>query len=101
MAEKIESTLISANNEELSIQEDASKKERCLSTASSESGAGGCGGLKKKKYRCFGEVDKEEKKKLTARQWPLTILSSATLISSFFIWLFPPFFPAIVSSLCI
>ncbi len=45
MAEKIESTLISANNEELSIQEDASKNERCLSTASSESGAGGCGGL--------------------------------------------------------
>ena len=97
-AEKIESTLITPNDEELSIKENASKKERCLSTASSESGAGGCGGLKKKKYRRFGEVDKEEKKKLTARQWLLlTILSLATLTSSFAICLFPPFFPAFVS----
>jgi hypothetical protein len=97
-AEKTESTLITPKGEESSIKGDALKKDRCLSTASSESSGGGCGGLKKKTYRRFGEVDKEEKKKMTPRQWLLlTVLSLATLTSSFAICLFPPFFPKIVS----
>lgn len=96
--EKVESTLITPNEKESSKKEDTLKKDRCLSTASSESGNGGCGGLKKKKYRRFGEVDKTEKKKLTPRQWLLlVVLSLATLTSSFAICLFPPFFPKIVS----
>lgn len=96
--EKTESTLITPKGEESSIKGDALKKDRCLSTASSESSGGGCGGLKKKTYRRFGEVDLEEKKKMTPRQWLLlTVLSLATLTSSFAICLFPPFFPKIVS----
>ncbi|XP_057381517.1 MFS-type transporter SLC18B1-like [Daphnia carinata] len=94
--EKVESTLITPNEKELSTKEDTVKKDRRLSTASSDSGNGGCGGLKKKKYRRFGEVDKTEKKKLTPRQWLLlVVLSLATLTSSFAICLFPPFFPKI------
>lgn len=97
-AEKTESTLITPIDKELTLKDDDSKKDRCLSAASSASGTGGCGGLKKKKYRRFGEVDKTEKKKLTARQWLLlVVLSLATLTSSFAICLFPPFFPKIVS----
>lgn len=92
--EKRESTLISTHNEETTSEEVL--KERSISTSSSENG--GCGGAKKKKgYRRFGEANTEEKIKLGARQWLLlTVLSLATLTSSFAICLFPPFFPKIV-----
>ncbi len=103
--EKSESTLIaSTENTDLTVKEEISKKDRSLSNSSSETGGvigcgGGCGGTGKKGYRRFGEVDKEEKKKMTARQWLLlTVLSLATLTSSFAICLFPPFFPKIVSA---
>jgi len=84
------------------------KERRISSSSSSEEDRGGCAGaLRKKKkkktgkgcgHRRFGEVTKEENKKLTARQWLLlSILSLATLTSSFAICLFPPFFPKVVS----
>ena len=97
--EKSESTLIATKDTDVKIKDEvALKKDRSLSATSSESG-GGCGGAGKKGYRRFGEVNKEEKKKMTARQWLLlTVLSLATLTSSFAICLFPPFFPKIVSS---
>lgn len=100
--EKKESTLISTEEDVLSTEkEDAGKKGRCLSFASSEGGFG-CGGARKKKgYKRFGEANpkEEDNKKLTARQWLLlVVLSLATLTSSFAICLFPPFFPRIVSS---
>ena len=47
-------------------------------------------------YKRFGETGQEPSKKLTSRQWLLlSVLSLATLTSSFAICLFPPFFPKI------
>lgn len=75
----------------------AQVKEEICNSASSEDD--GCKGGEKKGYKRFGEINTEEKKKMTARQWLLlTVLSLATLTSSFAICLFPPFFPKIVST---
>lgn len=93
--EKKESTLISTHDTGPFVEEDSITKERCLSTSSETSG---CAGAGKKGYRRFGEVNTEEKKNFTPRQWLLlVVLCLATLTSSFAICLFPPFFPKIVS----
>jgi len=69
---------------------DSKSDPGCHDDDSSEEGGGGS-------YRRFGEKkDDDEPRKWDVRQWLLlTVLSLATLTSSFAICLFPPFFPRI------
>ena len=71
---------------------DSKSDPGCHDDDSSDEGGGGS-------YRRFGEKkDDEVPRKWDVRQWLLlTVLSLATLTSSFAICLFPPFFPRIVS----